>query len=63
MLINVKDAKSNEYIAINPDHVVSVFIVPEGEDAGKVAIILTAGNVLVKENYLDLVGRLNGELK
>ena len=63
MLIYVTDALSNTSIAINPEQVISVLVVPEGEHPGKTAAILTQGNVIVNDDFLELVGRINGELQ
>jgi hypothetical protein len=68
MLINFTEIKSKNAIAINPNQVVSVFLVDGSEDAnltpynGKTAIVFTGGNVIVDDSYLDVVGRINGEL-
>jgi hypothetical protein len=68
MLIVFTEFESKKVVAINPQKVVSVFTVEETDKeetkryAGKTAIVLENGNVLVEEEYLEVVGRINGEL-
>lgn len=68
MLITFTELHSQESIAINPDKIVSVLTVkddgnPEASKfVGKTAIVLINGNVLVEDEYLEVVGRINGEL-
>lgn len=62
MLIYVQDVVSEKSIAINPEHIVSVLTVPEGEHKDKTAVVLLNGNVIVDDEYLELVGRINSEL-
>ena len=71
MLVTFTDAKSNNPIAVNPEHVVAVFTVPAtpdetgtiSADAGKTVIGVLNGNILVNESYIDVVGVLQGQLK
>ena len=68
MLIIFTEAETKNSIAVNPKNVASVFSLmkantPEMEPfLGKTVIILINGNVIVEESYLDVVGRINGEL-
>lgn len=70
MLLTFTDSISNNSVAINPEYVVAVFTVPSIPDqagninpeAGKTVIGLLNGNVTVVESYLDVVGRVQGEL-
>ena len=68
MLIVFTEFESKKVVAINPQKVVSVFTVEETDKeetkryAGKTAIVLENGNVLVEEEYLEVVGRINGGL-
>ena len=58
MLITFTDANNQTPLAINPVHVVAVFTVE-----GKTVINMLNGNCLVKEDYLEVVGQIQGELK
>lgn len=62
MLLTFTELVSNNPIAINPEHLIGVFNVIEGEHAGNTAISLSNGSLIVSENYLDVVGRINGAL-
>lgn len=59
MLVNFTDANNDNAISINPEHVVAVFEIAEGEKQGTTVINVVNGNVLVKESYVEAVGRLN----
>jgi hypothetical protein len=61
MLINFTDAVSNQSIALNFDNIVCVFTVQE-EGVEKTIINMINGNLAVKENYLEVVGRINAEM-
>jgi hypothetical protein len=63
MLVYVTDVVSNSSVAVNPTHVVSVLAVPEGEHKNKTAIVLVNGNIIVSDPLLDVVGKINGELR
>ena len=71
MLVYFTDAKSKNAIAVNPEHVVAVFTVPStpdetgtvSADAGKTVIGVLNGNILVEEDYLNVVGQFQGQLK
>jgi hypothetical protein len=68
MLIVFTEFQSKKSVAINPRKVVSVFTVEETEAeetkqyAGRTAIVLVNGNVIVEEEYLETVGRINAEI-
>jgi hypothetical protein len=68
MLVIFTEVESKNSIAINPKTVTSVFTLtrapsPEMEPyKGKTVIVLTNGNIVVEEAYLEVVGRINGEL-
>ena len=58
-MIWVTDALNSNKVAINPTYVVAVFKIPEGIDnAGKTAINLTTGSIVVDESELDIVGQM-----
>jgi hypothetical protein len=63
MLLTFNDAVTQNAVSINPSYVVAVFTVVEGEHQGKTVIGLTNGNLVVSQDYLDVVGQLQGELK
>lgn len=64
MLLHFTDALTNSSVAINPQHVIAVFTAPENTDvAGKTVINAPSGTIAVTEDYLTVVGRLNGEIK
>jgi len=59
MLIYFTDAKTNKPIAVNPEHVVVVFM---AEEEGKEYTIINTltGNVATEETQLNVVAQLNG---
>jgi hypothetical protein len=63
MLLPFTEVKSGQCIAINPKHIVAVFIIGEGDHIGKTGISVLNGQLIVGENYLETIGRINGELK
>jgi len=63
MLIYFTDTSTKNLIAINPTYVVAVFTVNEGEHEDKTVISLTNGSLIVEESQIDVVGRLQGQLK
>jgi hypothetical protein len=62
MFVYFTDATSQQKIAINPDHVVAVFTVQEGDMKGKTAIGVVNGSVLVEESQIEVVGVLQGQV-
>jgi len=63
MLVNFKNSfkgNATDSIAINPDHVISVFEI-ENENGEKVTAIYGIGNNTwtVEESYLEVVARMN----
>ena len=64
MLLMFTDAMTGNSVAINPENIIAVFTAPENtEIAGKTVIMVPSGTVVIKEDYLETVGRINGELK
>ena len=59
-MIWLTDIKTEQKIAINPKHVVAVFVASEGEMVGQTFVGLVNGNVVVKETDLEVVTALNG---
>lgn len=64
MLLYFTDAINNNSVAINPEHVIAVFVGPENTELqGKTIINIASGTLAVSEDLLSVVGRINGELK
>lgn len=63
MLLYFTECRSNRPVAINPQHVTMVLTLTEGEYANKTFIVYQGGNIAIEENELDVVGRINAELK
>lgn len=59
MFVSFTEVMTGKTVSINPDHVVAVFTVNEGEQAGKTAIGVVNGSVIVSEAYDDVVSQLN----
>jgi hypothetical protein len=62
MLVNFNDSVTNESVAVNLSNLVCVFTVKE-EGVEKTILNMINGNIAVKENYLEVVGRINAEMK
>jgi len=62
MLVQFIDAASKKAVAVNPDHVASVFLGKNEEGEEKTVVNLLNGNVVVDDDYLEVVGRIQGEL-
>jgi uncharacterized hydantoinase/oxoprolinase family protein len=62
MLVNFVDSVTNESVAVNLANLVCVFTVKE-EGVEKTILNMINGNLAVKENYLEAVGRINAEMK
>jgi hypothetical protein len=62
-MIWLTDAKSKQKIAINPKHVVAVFVASESEFVGKTVVGLINGQVVVDETDIEVVGQLQGASK
>lgn len=56
-MIWVTDVRGGK-IAINKDHIIAVFNIPEGEFEGKTAINVINGQIIVQESDIDVVGML-----
>ena len=63
MLIYFTDAVTTNQIAINPEYVTGVFIANDEEHKGKTVVGLLNGSFLVTESQVEVVGRIQGELK
>jgi len=60
MLLLFTDAVTGNAIAVNPVHVVVVFITKNEERVDSTVITTVVGNVLVKESYVEVVGQIQG---
>ena len=64
MLLYFTDANTQKSVAINPEHIVCIFTTVPTENEPETTIVnMVNGNIAIKDDYLDVVGRLNGELK
>ena len=64
MLLNFTDAMSGKLIAINPQNIVAILESPKTEEVpGNTVVNLITGSVVLEENILVDIGRINGELK
>jgi uncharacterized protein YlzI (FlbEa/FlbD family) len=67
-MIWLTDSVNGHKVAVNPEHIVAVFQVPEPKDpstpeaihqhVGKTAINLITGSIIVDETEYDVVGRI-----
>jgi predicted metal-dependent peptidase len=62
MLVYFTDATNQQKVAVNPNYVVVVFVLPDGDMQGKTVIGLTNGNIVVEESQIDVVGVLQGQI-
>ena len=62
MLLTFTDKTTGNALAVNPAHVVCVFTAKEGEEEFT-AINMLNGNLVVSEDYLGVVGQLQGQLR
>jgi uncharacterized protein YlzI (FlbEa/FlbD family) len=63
MLIPFTDLKTGNTFALNPKHIIGIFIGVDGEAAGKTMITVQGGTVVVEEDYVEVFGRINGEMR
>ena len=63
MLLTFIEAGTGNTISINPKHVVCVFTQTIEDVGTKTVINMLNGNLAVEDDYLDVVGRIQGELK
>jgi len=58
-MIWLSESKSGKKVAVNPKNIVAVFeVTEEGDLLGKTGISLTNGTLVVDDEILDVVGRL-----
>jgi hypothetical protein len=64
MLLNFTDAMSGKPICINPVHVIAVLESPKTEEVpGNTVVNLITGTVALEEDFLSVVGLINGEIR
>lgn len=63
MLLFFTDVTTGLPVAINPQHVACVFTTKDESGAETTIINLVNGNVAVSDSQLEVVGRIQGELK
>jgi hypothetical protein len=64
MLINFTDATTGNSVAVNPQHVVCVFTNKDEKTGLTVTVInVLNGNIAVTEEYTEVVGRIQSELR
>jgi hypothetical protein len=62
MLLTFTDAQTGNSVAVNPKFVVVVFTGKDDAGAERAVINTTTGNLVVTEDYLTVVGQLQGQL-
>jgi hypothetical protein len=62
VLLTFTDKTTGNPLAINPAHVVCVFTAKEGEEEFT-AINMLNGNLVISEDYINVVGQLQGQLR
>jgi len=64
MLINFTDATTGNSVAVNPQHVVCVFTNKDEKTGLTVTVInVLNGNIAVTEEYTEVVGQIQSELR
>jgi len=64
MLLLFTEFQTGNSIAVNPSNVVCVFTGKDPKTEIETTFInMTNGNLVVEEDYLDVVGRINGSLQ
>jgi hypothetical protein len=58
MFVKFTEAKSNQVIGINTDHVVAVFEATEGDFKDKTVLNLINGMVAVEDSLVSVLGQL-----
>ena len=60
-MIWVTDVETKNKVALNPKHIVAVFIAHDGPHVGKTAINLVMGQLVVEESDFDVVASIKAE--
>jgi len=58
-MIYVTDAMTKNRVAINPAHIVAIFKINDGEQAGNTGVNLVNGNIVCVEEDYEIVGLIN----
>jgi hypothetical protein len=58
-MIYITDIVNNNKVAISTDHIVAVYKIPDGENAGKTCVNLTSGHIFTSEEDYDIVAQIN----
>lgn len=59
-IVWLTEKNNNAKIAVNPEHVVAVFVASEGEMQGTTIVSLVNGTIPVAETDLEVVTLVNG---
>jgi len=62
-MIWVTDVVNKNKVSINPDYIVAVYSIIDGEHQGKTAINLHNSHVVVEESDLDIVSMVENNKK
>lgn len=62
MLLKFTEVITGESIAVNPTAVNAVFVAPQGDYKGNTVISVAGQPIIVTEDYLTVVGEVNGAL-
>ena len=62
MLLTFTDAQTGNSVAVNPKFVVVVFTGKNDDGEERAVINTTTGNLVVTEDYINVVGQLQGQL-
>jgi hypothetical protein len=57
MILTFTDASTKNQVAINPEHIVVVFVATD-ENGSKTVINVLNGNIAVDESYEDVLGQV-----
>jgi hypothetical protein len=60
-MIWITDALNGAKVAINPEHIVAVFVAQEGEMKDKTIVNLINGQIVAAEDDLTIVGMLQAQ--
>lgn len=58
-MIYLTDVPSQRKVALNPDHIIAVFVIADGDYVGKTGINLSNGSIVVEEQDFDVVAMIN----
>ena len=62
MLVQFTEAFTGNAVSVNPQFVIAVFTAVDGDQKGKTVIGVSNGSVVVNEDYLTVIGTVNGAL-